>query len=57
VKVYEDQLVSQNSQVVTDLDELKHEFEVSKQRFEETVMTKKTYNHILNRLKVPLMMR
>lgn len=48
----EDQLKSNNEQVTSELDSVKKEFEFSKTRFEENIMQKKSYNHILNRLKV-----
>jgi hypothetical protein len=38
--------------VNTELELVKRDFDFAKTRFEENIMSKKSYNHILSRLKV-----
>jgi hypothetical protein len=51
LKLLENSLISTNTSVNSDLLSVKQEFDQAKQRFEDTVMTKKSYSHILTRLK------
>lgn len=48
----QDALKQTNDSVNTELEQVKKDFEFSKTRFEENIMSKKSYNHMLSRLKV-----
>ena len=52
LRLHEDSLVNNNDSITVELGQVRKDFEDSKYKFEEVIMTKQSYNHIQSRLKV-----